>query len=187
MPEIRVEALSHVYSQGTPFEKVAIEGIDIDIPQGQLLAVIGHTGSGKSTLVNLIPAFYPACDGKVLVDGVDVREYDRNSLRQRIGIVPQKAVLFKGSIRDNLRWGNENATDEEVEVAYNNLREKYSKERFLEGEEGNIAAKKLTEVENAYRESLSFKEQNGGKTAVLHVYFIKSFVKSIMGINQNIW
>jgi ABC-type multidrug transport system fused ATPase/permease subunit len=97
----------------------SLEHISFTAEPGQTIGVIGGTGSGKSTVVNLIPAFYPACDGKVLVDGVDVRELDATQLRSNIGIVPQKAVLFKGTIRENLLWGNENATDEELWTALN--------------------------------------------------------------------
>ena len=92
----------------------SLENISFTAQPGQTIGVIGGTGSGKSTLVNLIPGFYPVSQGQVLVDGADVRDLDAGSLRGRIGIVPQKAVLFKGTIRENLCWGNENATDEEL-------------------------------------------------------------------------
>ena len=82
--------------------------------RGQTIGVIGGTGSGKSTLVNLIPRFYDASAGTVEVDGVDVKQQSSESLRDKVGVVPQKAVLFKGTIRDNLRWGNQSATDEEL-------------------------------------------------------------------------
>ena len=97
----------------------SLENISFTAQPGQTIGVIGGTGSGKSTLVNLIPGFYPVSQGQVLVDGADVRDLDAGSLRGRIGIVPQKAVLFKGTIRENLRWGNENATDEELWDALN--------------------------------------------------------------------
>lgn len=84
---------------------------------GQTIGVIGGTGSGKSTLVNLIPRFYDASEGRVLVDGVDVRAMRKDELRRRIAVVPQKAVLFKGTIRSNLLWGNEEATEEELQAA----------------------------------------------------------------------
>ena len=76
--------------------------------------MIGGTGAGKSTLVNLIPRFYDAAKGQVMVAGEDVRSYSLRELRDRIGVVPQKAVLFKGTIRDNMRWGKEGASDEEI-------------------------------------------------------------------------
>ena len=92
----------------------SLEGISFRAEPGQTIGIIGGTGSGKTTLVNLIPRLYDAAGGCVLLDGVDVKEYDQVSLREKIGMVPQKAVLFKGTIRQNLLWGNENATDDEL-------------------------------------------------------------------------
>ena len=92
----------------------SLENISFRAEPGSTIGIIGGTGSGKTTLVNLISRLYDAHGGEVLLDGVDVREYDRNSLRQRIGIVPQKAVLFKGTIRQNLLWGKANATDAQL-------------------------------------------------------------------------
>ena len=94
--------------------EASLEGISFAAEPGQTVGIIGGTGSGKTTLVNLIPRLYDAAQGQVLIDGVAVEHYDKISLKSRIGIVPQKAVLFKGSIRENLKWGNENATDEEL-------------------------------------------------------------------------
>ncbi len=82
--------------------------------RGQTIGIIGGTGSGKSSLVNLIPRFYDATEGAVYVDGVDVKEYALSKLRHKIGVVPQRAVLFKGSLRENMRWGKRDATDEEI-------------------------------------------------------------------------
>ena len=84
---------------------------------GQTVGIIGGTGSGKSTLVNLIPRFYDATRGQVLVDGVDVQDWDMEALRRRIAVVPQKAVLFRGTIRSNLLWGREDATQAELQAA----------------------------------------------------------------------
>ena len=95
----------------------SLEQISFRAESGQTIGVIGGTGSGKTTLINLIPRLYDASCGQVLIDGVDVREYDFTSLRQKIGMVPQKSVLFKGTIRKNLLWGNENATDEQLWAA----------------------------------------------------------------------
>ena len=81
---------------------------------GQTVGIIGGTGSGKTTLVNLIPRLYDAAQGQVLVDGRDVKEYETEALRREIGVVPQKAVLFQGTIRENLLWGNPNATEEDL-------------------------------------------------------------------------
>ena len=92
----------------------SLEDISFTALPGQTVGIIGPTGSGKSTLVNLIPAFYKANRGEVLVDGMNVNDHDPSALRQRIGIVPQKAVLFQGTIRENLLWGNKDATDAEL-------------------------------------------------------------------------
>lgn len=90
----------------------AIENITFSVAPGETVGIIGGTGSGKSTLINLIPGFYQATTGRVLVDGLDVKRFQRAALNARIGVVPQKAVLFKGSIRSNLLMGNENADEE---------------------------------------------------------------------------
>lgn len=95
----------------------SLEHISFSAQPGQTIGIIGGTGSGKTTLVNLIPRLYDAFQGKVLLDGRDVREYDQVALRQAIGVVPQKSVLFKGTIRSNLLWGQENATEEELWAA----------------------------------------------------------------------
>lgn len=95
----------------------SLSGIDLKVRPGQTIGIIGGTGSGKSTLVNLIPRFYDVREGAVLVDGKDVRQYRFSELRSRIGVVPQKAVLFQGSLRDNMRWGKPDASDEEIYAA----------------------------------------------------------------------
>lgn len=92
----------------------ALQHLSLDVLPGQTVGVIGGTGSGKSTLVNLIPGFYRATSGAVFVDGRDVRAYEPERLREKIGMVPQKAVLFKGSIRENLKWGNPDADDDRL-------------------------------------------------------------------------
>ena len=92
----------------------AISGISFKIGHGQTLGVIGGTGSGKTSLVNLIPRFYDATAGEVLIGGVSVSEYTESCLRRKIACVPQKAVLFRGTIRENLSWGNKNAADDEL-------------------------------------------------------------------------
>ena len=91
-----------------------LEHISFRAEPGQTIGIIGGTGAGKSTLVSLIPRLYRAGSGQVLIDGVNVDELEPKSLREMIGLVPQKAVLFRGTIRDNLRWGREDATDEEL-------------------------------------------------------------------------
>ena len=95
----------------------ALERISFSLKKGETLGIIGGTGSGKSTLVNLIPRFYDAEQGEVLVDGVNVKDYPLEALRTKIGVVPQKALLFSGTVAENLRWGKENASDEEIKKA----------------------------------------------------------------------
>lgn len=92
----------------------SLTDIDFTVKKGQTIGVIGGTGSGKSSLVNLIPRFYDVRTGAVFVDGKDVREYSLKELRNKIGVVPQKAVLFKGTLRENMKWGKMDATDEEI-------------------------------------------------------------------------
>lgn len=92
----------------------ALSDLDFSVKKGETVGIIGGTGSGKSTLVNLIPRFYDATRGAVLVDGVNVREYTYAQLREKIGVVPQSAVLFSGTIRENIRWGKKDASDEEI-------------------------------------------------------------------------
>ncbi len=99
---------------GDPYE---LYDVDLKITRGQMVGVIGGTGAGKSTLVHLIPRFYDATYGSVLVDGEDVRSYPLEQLRGKIGIVPQKSVLFAGTLRDNMRVGNSGAVDEQIEKA----------------------------------------------------------------------
>ena len=95
----------------------ALKNISFTAAKGSTIGIIGGTGSGKSTLVNLIPRFYDASEGEVLIDGCPVKDYPLIKLRQKMGIVPQKAELFSGSIRENLMWGKENATDGELKLA----------------------------------------------------------------------
>jgi len=95
----------------------SLTDIHVEIKKGETVGVIGGTGSGKSSLVQMIPRFYDATAGRVLVDGKDVKTYETDVLRDKVGIVPQKAVLFRGSIRDNIRWGKEDASDEEIKKA----------------------------------------------------------------------
>lgn len=92
----------------------SLKNISFNLKHGETLGIIGGTGCGKTTLANLIPCFYKATEGEVLVDGINVNDYDHDLLRKRIGIVQQKAVLFSGTIRDNMRLRDENATDEEI-------------------------------------------------------------------------
>jgi len=115
---------------------VVLHDVSFSAARGEVIGVIGGTGSGKSTLVNLIPRFYDVSEGEVLVNGTPVKEWSAERLRERIGVVPQKAVLFRGTIRDNLRWGNENATEQEM---YDALRIAQAEE-IVRGKEGALDA-----------------------------------------------
>ena len=105
------------FSYSSRSERDTLSDIDIHIPSGAVVGILGGTGSGKSTLVQLIPRLYDASSGTVRVGGEDVRKYDLTALRDSVAMVLQKNELFSGTIRDNLRWGNEQATDEEIEEA----------------------------------------------------------------------
>ena len=98
-------------------ERFVLEGVNLHIPSGTTVGIIGGTGSSKSTLVSLIPRLYDATEGSVKVGGVDVRDYAIDTLRDSVSVVLQKNLLFAGTIKDNLRWGNENATDADIEEA----------------------------------------------------------------------
>ena len=112
----------------------SVEGINFKAMKGQTIGVIGGTGSGKSSLVNLIPRLYDATQGEVLVDGVNVKDYDIEALRNKVGIVMQKAVLFKGTIRENMWMGKKGATDEQIDEA---LEISQSKE-FVDSKQGRL-------------------------------------------------
>ncbi len=112
----------------------SLTDINFTVQKGETVGIIGGTGSGKTSVINLIPRFYDATKGRVLIDGVNVKDYEISGLREQIGIVPQKAVLFKGSIKDNLLWGNENATAGDLEKA---LEISQAKE-FVDTKEGRL-------------------------------------------------
>ena len=95
-------------------EEDSLSNISFTVKKGETVGIIGGTGSGKSSVVNMIPRFYDAFSGQVMVDGINVKDYPLFTLRQKVGVVPQKAVLFNGTIRENLLWGNENASDEDI-------------------------------------------------------------------------
>ncbi|MCR5526335.1 MAG: ABC transporter ATP-binding protein/permease [Lachnospiraceae bacterium] len=112
--EIGTVEFDKVYFSYSKDGDPALENISFKAEKGDVIGIIGGTGSGKSSLVNLISRFYDVDSGVVKLDGVDVKSYTEATLRERIGVVPQKAVLFAGTVRDNMKWGNENATDEEI-------------------------------------------------------------------------
>lgn len=107
--EFKNAALTYKGGSGT-----AVEGLTFKAMRGETIGIIGGTGSGKTSLVNLIPRFYDVSEGSVKVNGIDVRDYDIDALRSKIGVVPQKAVLFKGTIKSNLQWGKPDATEKEM-------------------------------------------------------------------------
>lgn len=111
--EFRNVGFSYPGSSGKP----VLSSIDLKAEKGQMIAILGSTGCGKTSLVNLVPRFYDATNGDVLVDGVNVKDYDVDTLRSKIGVVLQKSELFSGTVAENIRWGCETATDEEVKTA----------------------------------------------------------------------
>ncbi len=132
----------HLTYEGAGAE--SLSDIHIQVRRGQTIGIIGGTGSGKSSLVNMIPRFYDATTGMVRVDGRDVRDYGMEELRQKVGMVLQKAVLFRGTIRDNLLWGGADATDEELWEALSAAQAK----EFVESKEGGLDAPVAQEGRN---------------------------------------
>ena len=131
-PKVEFRDMDFIY-EGAGAE--ALKSISFKAMPGQTIGVIGGTGSGKTTLVNLIPRFYEASGGQVLVDGTDVKDYRLKDLREKVGMVPQYASLFNGSLRDNMKWGRQNASDEEIYKALEIAQAREfvdSKERGLE-------------------------------------------------------
>lgn len=110
-----------------------LKNISFSVNKGETVAFIGSTGSGKSTLINLVPRFYDATEGEVLVDGINVKEYDLNSLYKKLGYVPQKSFLFSGTVEENIKYGDENATEEQVNHAL-----KTAQASFVEKLEGGL-------------------------------------------------
>ena len=102
----------------------SLSGLDIKVKKGETIGIIGGTGSGKSTLVHMIPRFYDATEGEVKVNGINVKDYSQKDIRGLVGIVMQKAVLFDGTIRDNMKWGKEDASDDEIFEALENAQAK---------------------------------------------------------------
>ena len=130
-PKIVFENAALTYNKS---KESSIEGVNLTVNTGETIGIIGGTGSGKSSLVNLIPRFYDCSEGRVLIDGVDVKDYPKEQLIDKIGIVPQKAVLFSGSIEDNMRWGKATATEEEIYEALDIAQAR----AFVEDKEGGI-------------------------------------------------
>ena len=112
----------------------SLSDISFSVKKGQTVGIIGGTGSGKSTLVNLIARFYDVTKGTILMNGQDIRTYSQHDLRKKIGVVPQRAALFKGTIRDNMKWGCEDATDEEIWDALTTAQAR----EIVEGKDGQL-------------------------------------------------
>ncbi|MBQ9513519.1 MAG: ABC transporter ATP-binding protein [Clostridia bacterium] len=129
--EIEFNNVSFKYSKNA--EKFALDNINLKINSGETVGIIGATGSSKTTLVQLIPRLYDTTDGEVKVSGVNVKEYDLNTLRNDVAMVLQKNVLFSGTVRENMKWGNPNATDEEIQQA------------LLSSQIGNVSLDKVIE------------------------------------------
>lgn len=110
----RIDFENVSFSYNSASGEPVLKNINLSILPGETVGIIGSTGSGKSTLINLIPRFYDTTSGTVKVDGLDVKEFDLKALREKIAIVPQKTVLFTGSIKDNIKWGKEEASDDEI-------------------------------------------------------------------------
>jgi ATP-binding cassette subfamily B protein len=115
---VKLEGVTFGYESDRP----ALRGINLDVKAGLSVALVGHTGSGKSTIVNLLCRFYDTVEGRVLLDGIDVRDVSIESLRSQIGIVLQDTFIFSGTIRDNIRYGRPGATNAEVEAAARSVR-----------------------------------------------------------------
>lgn len=111
---IEFDHVTFVYPDG---EEPVLQDVSFKANKGEMIAFIGSTGSGKSTLVNLVPRFYDVSSGSIKINGKDIRDYDVLELRDKLGVIPQKAVLFSGTIADNIRFGKKDASDEEVEYA----------------------------------------------------------------------
>lgn len=111
---VEFDHVTFVYPDG---EEPVIEDVSFKIHKGQTIAFIGSTGSGKSTLVNLVPRFYDVTSGHIKINGIDIRDYDLHELRDMLGVIPQKAILFSGTIEDNIRFGKKNASFHEIEHA----------------------------------------------------------------------
>ncbi|SEA52410.1 ABC-type multidrug transport system, ATPase and permease component [Oribacterium sp. KHPX15] len=113
-PKVSFRDVSFAYTEGAD---PALSGITFDVMPGETVGVIGGTGAGKSTLINLIPRFYDVTGGEIDIEGKPVKEYGLSELRKKIGVVPQRSVLFRGTLRENMQWGKEDATDEEIYAA----------------------------------------------------------------------
>lgn len=161
-----VVEFSHVHLTYAGAGAESLSDIDFKVKRGQTIGIIGGTGSGKSSLVNMIPRFYDASVGCVKVDGRDVRSYAMEELRQKVGIVLQKAVLFQGTIRDNLLWGNKDASEEELWQAVESAQAR----EFVEQKHGKLDAPVAQEGRNlsgGQKQRLTIARALAGKPEIL--------------------
>ena len=162
-PTVEFRGVSFAYSGAG---ENTLEGISFTAAKGETIGIIGGTGSGKSSVVNLIPRFYDASAGSVLVDGTDVKSYPFAQLRSKIGIVPQKAVLFKGSVRDNMRFRDKNATDDDIWQALEIAQAK----DFVQQKQGKLGFEILQQGKNlsgGQRQRLTIARALVGKPEIL--------------------
>lgn len=160
---VQFENVSLRYNVGAD---ASLENVNFSVKKGEIVGIIGGTGSGKTSLVSLIPRFYDVTEGQLLIGGKDVKDYTFESLRSNIGVVMQKAILFKGTIRDNLKWGKEDATDEELWEA---IRLSQSEE-FVSGKEGKLdyeIAQGGKNLSGGQRQRLNIARALVGKPAIL--------------------
>jgi len=130
-PKLQFKNVSLKYDRA---KEPSLSNINLTVPKGQTIGIIGGTGSGKSSFVNMIPRFYDATEGEVLIDGINVKNYPIQELRMKVGVVPQKSVLFQGTIAENIRWGRQDATKEEIDEALAVAQAK----NFVDEKEGGI-------------------------------------------------
>ena len=126
------------FSYNKDMSNCVLSDVSLSVESGQVVGIIGGTGSSKTTLISLLPRLYDATSGKIKIGGVDVRDYDLEVLRDAVSVVLQKNVLFSGTIKDNLRWGNENATDSQIEQACKAADAESFIKSFPEGYETNL-------------------------------------------------
>ena len=162
-PRVEFKDVSFTYAGS---RDSAISHVSFKAMPGETIGIIGGTGSGKSSLINLIPRFYDADSGQVLVDGVPVEKYPFSQLRDEIGIVPQRAVLFAGTIRDNMRWGDENASDEEILAALRTAQAMDFVGKLKDGLDHKIS-QGGTNLSGGQRQRLTIARALTGKTDIL--------------------
>ena len=162
-PRVEFKDVSFTYAGS---RDSAVSHISFKAMPGEMIGIIGGTGSGKTSLINLIPRFYDADQGQVLVDGVPVEKYPFSQLRNKIGVVPQKAVLFAGTIRDNMRWGDENASDDRITAALTTAQAMEFVSKFKDGLDHKVS-QGGTNLSGGQRQRLTIARALTGKTDIL--------------------